>query len=118
MFGFPSRPNAGDVLLWRNGQWRPSPPVPTPLTAPVNMVAPAVTGGTGIGDTLTSDTGIWTGYPAPTFTYQWQKDGVDLGGETASTYEVTSSGAHRCFVTATNIMGTPAAVASNVITSV
>lgn len=40
-------------------------------SAPVNTVAPTLSGTPQVGKTLTVDKGTWTGYPAPTFTYQW-----------------------------------------------
>jgi hypothetical protein len=35
------------------------------------MVKPAVVGSSAVGKTLTAAKGTWTGYPTPTFTYQW-----------------------------------------------
>jgi hypothetical protein len=55
-------------------------------SAPVNTVAPAVTGTATVGQTLSTTNGTWTGAPAPTFTYQWQRAGSNIGGATASTY--------------------------------
>lgn len=88
------------------------------LAAPVNSIAPAVSGDAEVGATLTTDDGTWTGYPPPVFTYQWQRDTgggfSDIVGETASTYELGSGDAGadvRCRVTATNSQG--AATASS-----
>lgn len=55
-----------------------APPGPT---APANTVAASVTGAAVAGETLTADPGTWTGTPASTFTYQWQRcsDSGDLG---------------------------------------
>jgi hypothetical protein len=39
--------------------------------APVNTVAPAVTGTTTEGSTLSTTDGTWTGTPTISFTYQW-----------------------------------------------
>ncbi len=84
----------------------------TPIP-PVNTVAPVVSGLTPVGSTLTTTNGTWTGTPTIAFTYQWQNAGVDIVGETASTY-VTQAGdagdAVRCVVTGTNAA---AAVAAN-----
>jgi alpha-tubulin suppressor-like RCC1 family protein len=55
--------------------------------APVNTVAPVVTGTTTVGSTLTTTDGTWTGAPAPTFTYQWfRSPSTSIGGATSSTY--------------------------------
>jgi len=75
---------------------------------PVNTVAPAVTGTASVGQTLTTTNGTWTGAPAPTFTYQWQRNTVDISGATSSTYVLDfpdAGKAIRCVVTATNSLG-------------
>lgn len=56
-------------------------------SAPVNTVAPAVTGTATVGSTLTTTNGTWTGSPAPTFTYQWfRSPSTSISGATSSTY--------------------------------
>ena len=56
-------------------------------SAPVNTVAPAVTGTTTVGSTLTTTNGTWVGSPAPTFTYQWfRSPSTSIGGATSSSY--------------------------------
>ena len=75
---------------------------------PINTVAPVVSGTATVGSTLTTTNGTWTGAPAPTFTYQWQRAGSNIGGATSSTYVlVTADGGNtvRCVVTATNAVG-------------
>jgi hypothetical protein len=75
---------------------------------PVNTVAPAVTGTATVGQTLTTTNGTWSGAPAPTFTYQWQRAGSNIGGATSSTYLLVVAdvgNAIRCVVTATNPLG-------------
>lgn len=89
------------------------------LTAPVNTVAPAIspTGGS-IGVTIASNTGTWTGNPTPTYTYQWQRNTVDISGATISTYTPSypaDNGASiRCVVTATNSQGSASANSNSV----
>jgi len=82
-------------------------------TGPVNTVAPAVTGTTGLGDTLTATSGTWTGYPASfTYAYQWTRNGVDISGATANTRVIAtadSGAALVCRVTATNATGSTSA---------
>lgn len=86
--------------------------------APANTVAPTITGTTNIGDTLTEHDGTWSGYPAPTFIYQWKRcdsagaNCSDIAGETTSTYVIAAGDAGyriRVTVTATNPSGSAAA---------
>jgi Fibronectin type III domain len=80
---------------------------------PSNTVAPAVTGTATFGQTLSTTNGTWTGVPAPTFTYQWQRASVNISGATSSTYTLVSADVGstiRCVVTATNAISS---VASN-----
>lgn len=50
---------------------------------PINTVAPAITGGGTTGDLMTCSTGTWVG--ADSYTYQWVRNGVAIGGATANT---------------------------------
>lgn len=85
---------------------------------PTNSVAPAVTGTTAVGDTLTCSTGTWAnqGGTIATYTYQWKRDGVNIAGQTASTHVIVSADqghALTCAVTATNTGGAGTAATSN-----
>jgi len=87
---------------------------------PANTVAPVVTGDVGLGETLTCSTGTWShmGGTITTYTYQWQRDAVNIGGETAAMHVVVSADLGHtinCEVTATNTGGSSSAVDSNVI---
>lgn len=82
-------------------------------SAPVNTVAPVVSGTELVGETLSCTEGTWTGTPTPTYTYQWQvsDDGVggwsNIGGATSNSYVLQSAeeGKYvRCAVTATNLV--------------
>lgn len=73
------------------------------LKLPVNSVAPAITGTTTQGQTLTCSSGTWS--MSPSFAYQWRRSGVPIIGATAATrvLAVDDVGATMsCTVTATN----------------
>ena len=81
-----------------------------PVAAPVNTVAPDVTGLTYVGDVLTTTDGTWTGSPT-SYAYQWKRGANDVGTN-ANTYTLVNADAGlniTCVVTATNASGsTPA----------
>lgn len=80
---------------------------PGGVSAPVNTVAPVVTGNSQVGSTLSTGNGTWTNSPS-SFTYQWRADGVDIGGATSNTLDTTGRTAGEdidCVVTATNAGG-------------
>ena len=84
-------------------------------SAPVNTVAPAVTGTATFGQTLSCSTGTWLGAPAPTFTFQWQRVTTNISGATSSTYVLVAADVGntiRCVVTATNSVA-PGGVSAN-----
>jgi hypothetical protein len=95
----------------------PAPPVNTPSAPPV------ISGNTLAGSTLTSSQGTWTGFPAPTFTYQWYRGESPISGATTASYITTTLDPTdvgqpiRCHVTATNAGGSATAT-SNSITPV
>ncbi|MFM6980334.1 MAG: hypothetical protein ACKOWE_02895, partial [Micrococcales bacterium] len=91
--------------------------------APVNTVAPVVTGTAMTGQVLTTTAGTWTGYPTPGITYAWYSctsthasssttlaTGCTLiSGATSSTFTLTSTQVGKYIesaVTATNAGGT------------
>jgi len=82
-------------------------------SAPVNTVAPVITGTLQAGQTLTASTGTWSGYPTPTYTYQWQQNNqTNIAGATSSNYTLTADDINftvRCVVTATNSSGNTSA---------
>lgn len=74
--------------------------------APVNSVAPLVTGSAIVGQTLSVSNGTWIG--ALSYTYQWKRDNVSIVGATNNSYllDVADSGTQiSCLVTATNTVG-------------
>jgi hypothetical protein len=85
--------------------------------APVNSVAPVISGATTLGSTLTSTTGTWSNNPA-TYSYQWYRGASLIGGATSSTYVTVladSTAIITCIVTATNVAGSANAT-SNALT--
>lgn len=87
------------------------------VVLPVNTVAPSITGGGTTTDTMTCDPGQWENDDS--LTYQWQRDGVNIGGATAATRVLAGADeTHlvRCVVTAHNESGTTSAN-SNAITA-
>jgi hypothetical protein len=56
------------------------------LQMPANTVAPVLSGVVQTGQTLSTTNGTWTGSPAPAFTYEWFRDGVEILGAIDPTY--------------------------------
>jgi len=86
----------------------PSNIIATPGAGPLNTVAPVVSGTATVGQTLSTTNGTWTGTPTIVFTYQWQRNGVDIPSATSSTYTLVDADAEnpiRCVVTGTNSAG-------------
>lgn len=54
--------------------------------APVNTVAPVITGTMTVGQTVATTGGTWTGKATPTKTYQWRRNGTPISGATGSSY--------------------------------
>lgn len=84
--GIPSQPTQAAIATFKGATG----------TAPVNTVAPAISGTQHVGQVLTTTNGTWTDDGSPTFTYQWQRDnsggGVysDITGATSSTYTLAA----------------------------
>jgi hypothetical protein len=87
--------------------------VSAPLAAPANAALPTISGTAEVGQSLTAASdGTWTGNPAPTLARNWQRNGVDIPGATASSYRLVDAdnGASiRLRVTATNSQGSASA---------
>ena len=85
------------------------------LVAPWNAVAPVVSGNTWSGQTLSVNVGTWMG--AVSYTYQWKRDGSNIGGATGTTYGLVNGDISHditCTVTATNTAGSTAATSNAV----
>ncbi|MGA2470907.1 MAG: hypothetical protein ABSG64_09485 [Solirubrobacteraceae bacterium] len=84
----------------------------TTPSAPVSTAAPVVVGTAEDSYTLSVSTGSWSGYPTPTFAYQWQRCGsgpcADISEALASSYIATSADVGstlRALVVASNAYG-------------
>ena len=78
----------------------------TTATAPVNTIAPVISGSTPVGSTLTTTNGTWTN--SPTFAYQWYRGATLITSATAATYVTVTADtglAVTCQVTGTNAAG-------------
>ena len=97
---------------------------PTPLvsaTAPANAALPTITGSAKVGQTLSADSGTWTGTAPISYTYQWQTcdasggSCLDHANATAASYVVSGDDLGktlRVVVTAANRAGTTAAISA------
>lgn len=87
--------------------------------APVNTIAPVISGTATIGQTLTSTTGTWTSDTGVTgYLYQWYRGATLITGATSSTYVLVLADVGfdiTCQVAATDTDGTSAYVSSNQI---
>lgn len=91
------------------------PPAPAPAQAPQNLAPPSISGTAQAGQQLTASPGVWTGNPAPAYSYQWLRAGVAVAGATGGTYTLSSAdvGAQIAVqVTATNSAGSPQVVSA------
>ena len=80
---------------------------------PVCSVAPAITGTTTEGETLTCSTGTWSNTP-DAYAYQWNRSGFPISGATASTRVLAAADVGEtltCTVKTTNL-GVPAVATS------
>jgi hypothetical protein len=103
--------------LWNNNQVLTVSSAGTAVTpgAPVNTVAPAVSGTAAVGSTLSSTSGGWTSSSTPTYTYQWLRNGLDIQGAISPTYGTVSADTGTlvsCKVTSTNTAGSASATSN------
>ena len=59
--------------------------------APVITGVPTISGTATVGNTLTASPAGVSGTPSPTRTWQWRRNGVDIGGATNSTYTLVAA---------------------------
>jgi surface antigen len=85
-------------------------------TLPENMSPPQVLGSAKVASTLECAHGSWEGSPAPSFSYQWRRNGLAVAMATEATYAIQAADEGRtlsCEVTATNTAGSQTAPSSN-----
>ncbi|SDM80490.1 PA domain-containing protein [Cryobacterium flavum] len=82
--------------------------------APVNTVAPSISGTPEIGSVLTADPGQWN-VEGLIFGYQWQSNGVDITGATSATFTPTKAlaGTTLTVVVAALVPGGPSAAVTS-----
>jgi hypothetical protein len=93
---------------------------PQPIVGiPVNTSPPVISGNAIVNAKIdVIDNGTWSGVLPITYTYQWQRNGIDIIGETNIQYTTVLADSGQiitCVVTATNIVGSTSA-SSNSIT--
>jgi hypothetical protein len=87
--------------------------------APVNTVAPEITGVAQTDQKVTCSKGTWTGNPTITFAFQWKRNGVNITlYAQAELYKLVTADVGTnitCQVTATNGVGSAIAISNTII---
>lgn len=86
-------------------------------TIPTNTGLPNVSGIPIVSQVLTTDTGTWNAVGNITYSYQWQRAGINISGQTSTTYTLVSADAGQnitCVVTATTLAGSANATSNTV----
>src|SRR5207245_7200105 len=84
---------------------------------PKLLEAPTVSGEAKLGSSLQCSQGVWSGTPAPAFTYTWLRDRSVIAPATSSTYTIVEADLGHtltCEVTATNEEGSASAASAGV----
>ena len=105
--------NVAVFEVYANNTWSAANVTP----APVNTVAPVISGSAIVGQNLTSTTGTWSGSPTSYF-YQWNANSSPISGQTANVITLTlvENGANiTCSVIAQNIAGNSSPATSNTL---
>lgn len=84
----------------------------------LNTALPNLSGSTGLGDTITTTNGTWTGASGGLFSYQWLRDDEPITDAVSSTYTITledSAANLRSRVTYTNSGGAASASSNPIV---
>ena len=87
------------------------------LVRPHNLTPPSISGNGTVGGALSCSPGTWENGPTA-FAFQWQRDGVDVGGATSPSYVVSAADLGQtiaCRVTASNNVGSRNSTSAAVI---
>jgi hypothetical protein len=116
--------NAGGSASSLSANTVVGPAIPNP-TPPIRstLIITSVSGTRNVGQTLTCNEGTWTpASPAPSFSFQWLRNGAEISGATSKTYLLTAADLDKlvqCRVIASNAggsaMGISNAAAAGVI---
>jgi Carboxypeptidase regulatory-like domain len=89
---------------------------PTSGEPPRNLQQPTVSGNATVGEVLECSSGSWAGSPAPSFTYNWLRNGhANVGSGNAYRVQQADKGSSlRCEVTAENSAGSASAFSNPV----
>ena len=106
----------GEQLNLSGATTAPGALYPALLEVPSGAGAPAITGGSAAGSTLSCSQGQWAVdllgsllYRAPqSFAFQWSVGGTDIAGASASSITASNGGDYSCRVTASNQAGSAA----------
>ena len=84
--------------------------------APANVVQPSLVGNGAVGSVVTCNQGTWSGFPTPTFSYDFRIDSISVQSGASNTYTPLIGDDTKtltCLVTATNSQGSASEGASN-----
>jgi hypothetical protein len=84
--------------------------------APLNVIAPLISGVTVVGYSLSTTNGSWVGESPITYTYQWYRGATLITGATSSSYTLVNADEGQsmtCVVTATNAYGFSSATSNS-----
>ena len=84
--------------------------------APANVVQPSLVGNGAVGSVVTCNQGTWSGFPTPTFSYDFRIDSISVQNGSSNTYTPLIGDDTKtltCLVTATNSQGSASEGASN-----